>query len=72
KNPLLIMLFEAIKDPLLEQQQLVIDRGIARLSAIEEHKDIIQSISDQNQKQAEKKMRLHLKKGMDKFISIDK
>lgn len=68
KNPLLIKLFEAIKDPLLEQQQLVIERGIARLSAIEEHKDIIQAIADQNQKLAEKKMRLHLKKGMDKFI----
>mgnify|MGYP001436972152 CR=1 FL=1 len=69
KNPLLIKLFEAIKDTLIEQQRLVIDRGIARYEAIEEHKEILQAITDKNQRLAENKMRIHLKKGMEKFIS---
>jgi GntR family transcriptional repressor for pyruvate dehydrogenase complex len=68
KNPLLINLFEAIKEPLVEQQKQVIARGIARKSAFREHKEIIEAIADRDSERAEKKMDDHLRKGMEQFL----
>ena len=68
KNPLLIKLFEAIQIPLKEQQEQVIIRGIARIQAIEEHKEIIEAILGKNQKMAQEKMYTHVKNGMERFI----
>jgi GntR family transcriptional repressor for pyruvate dehydrogenase complex len=69
KNTLLIKLFNGIQIPLREQQQEVIERGIARRQALDEHKEILQAISEKNKKLAEKLMDQHLKKGLEKYLS---
>lgn len=68
KNPLLINLFEAIKEPLAEQQNQVVVRGLARKSAIREHREIIEAIAARDSGLAEQRMDDHLRKGMEQFL----